>query len=199
LNLEPRSIWRKINRLFRALSPAQARPDDVWAAKQLPVNELGIYQRMDPRDREHAVRVAQKLLELHPEARSEVVRAAILHDCGKLVRPYNVLERVIVGLIAPEGPRASKLKSGRINSSQSTSNQSNSNQSNSNQSNSNQENSSRIDSNSAMDVRNKHPVIGAKLILEAGGDARVAELVRIHHSPNGDLEATWIHEIDDLE
>jgi response regulator RpfG family c-di-GMP phosphodiesterase len=168
LNLEPRSILRKIGRLFRALSPAQARPDDVWAANLLPACELEIYQKMDPRDREHAVRVAQKLLELHPEADGRVVRAAILHDCGKLVRPYNVLERVLVGLIAPEGPRSSQTTSG-------------------------------LDSRTAMDVRNNHPQIGAKLILEAGGDSRVAELVRIHHSPNDDLEATWIHEIDDLE
>jgi putative nucleotidyltransferase with HDIG domain len=123
---------------------------------------------MDPRDREHAVRVAQKLLELHPEAKPEVIRAALLHDCGKQVRPYNVFERVLVGLIAPEGPRSSQNSSGLL-------------------------------ARTAMDVRNNHPQIGAKLILEAGGNPRVAELVRIHHSPKGDLEATWIHQIDDLE
>jgi response regulator RpfG family c-di-GMP phosphodiesterase len=161
-------VFGKISRLFRAFSPAQARPDDTWAAQQLPKPELEIYERMDPRDREHAVRVAQKLLELHPEARGEVIRAALLHDCGKLVRPYNVLERVIVGLIAPEGPRSSSVTSG-------------------------------LQAKTAMDVRNNHPQIGAKLILEAGGDSRVAELVRIHHQPKGDVEATWIHQIDDLE
>jgi HD domain len=168
LNLEPRSIFGKISRLFRAFSPAQARPNDTWAAQQLPEPELEIYKRMDPRDREHAVRVAQKLLELHPEASSEVIRAALLHDCGKLVRPYNVFERVMVGLIAPEGPRSSQTSSG-------------------------------LQARTAMDVRNNHPQIGAKLILEAGGDSRVAELVRIHHAPNGDTEAIWIHQIDDLE
>jgi HD domain len=168
LNLEPRSVLGKIGRLVRALTPAQARPDDTWAAQQLPEPELKVYRRMDPRDREHAVRVAQKLLELHPEASSEVVRAALLHDCGKLVRPYNVFERVMVGLIAPEGPRPSQTSNG-------------------------------FQAQTAMDVRNHHPQIGANLILEAGGDARVAELVRIHHAPNGDAEANWIHQIDDLE
>jgi HD domain len=168
LNLEPRSILGKISRLFRAFSPAQARSDDNWASQQLPAPELEIYNRMDPRDREHAVRVAQKLLELHPEASSEVVRAALLHDCGKLIRPYSVLERVMVGLIAPEGPRSSQTSIG-------------------------------IQARTAMDVRNNHPQIGAKLILEAGGDSRVAELVRIHHAPNGDTEAIWIHQIDNLE
>jgi hypothetical protein len=168
LNLKPRSVLGKISRLFRALSPAQACPDDDWAMNQLPAPELEIYRRMDPRDREHAVRVAQKLLELHPEASSEVVRAALLHDCGKLVRPYNVFERVMVGLIAPEGPRSRQT-------------------------------SGSLQAQTAMDVRNNHPQIGAKLILEAGGDSRVAELVRIHHAPNGDTEAIWIHQVDDLE
>jgi response regulator RpfG family c-di-GMP phosphodiesterase len=168
LNLEPRSILHKIGRLLRSLFAAQAQPNDVWAANQLPASELAIYQKMDPRDREHAVRVAQKLLELHPEASSAVIRAALLHDCGKLVRPYNVFERLLVGLIAPEGPRSSQASSG-------------------------------LQARTAMDVRNNHPAIGAKLIIEAGGDPLVAELVRIHHNPNGHLEATWIHEIDDLE
>jgi hypothetical protein len=168
LNLELRSVLGKISRLCRALSPAQARPDDAWASQQLPAPELEIYNRIDPRDREHAVRVAQKLLELHPEASSEVIRAALLHDCGKLVRPYNIFERVMVGLIAPEGPRSSQT-------------------------------SSSPQAQTAMDVRNNHPQIGANLILEAGGDSRVAELVRIHHAPNGDTEAIWIHQIDDLE
>ena len=168
MNLEPRSIFGKVSRLFRALSSAQARPDDTWARQHLPASELEIYHRMDPRDREHAVRVAQTLLELHPEASSEVIRAALLHDCGKLVRPYNVLERVIVGLIAPEGPGSNQTSNG-------------------------------LRANTAMDVRNNHPQIGAKMILEAGGDPRVAELVRIHHAPNDDVEALWIHQIDDLE
>jgi putative nucleotidyltransferase with HDIG domain len=168
LNLEPRSIFGKISRLFRAFSPTQARPDDTWAARQLPAPELEVYRHMDPRDREHAVRVAQKLLGLHPEASSEVIRAALLHDCGKMVRPYNVLERVIVGLIAPERPPMNQT-------------------------------SIRLQKQTVMDVRNNHPIIGAQLILEAGGDSRVAELVRNHHNPKGDIEATWIHQIDDLE
>ena len=154
--------------MLRALSPAQARPDDAWAAEQLPAPELEVYRRMDPRDREHAVRVAQKLLELHPDARTEVVRAALLHDCGKQVRPYNVLERVLVGLIASEGPRGRTMHSG-------------------------------LQARTAMDVRNNHPQIGANLVLEAGGNARVAELVRTHHVPGSDTEANWIHQIDDLE
>ncbi|KEF33230.1 phosphohydrolase [Deinococcus sp. RL] len=53
---------------------------------------------MDPRDREHACRVTRHLLRDHPAAAPEVVAAALLHDCGKSIRPYRVAERVLVGL-----------------------------------------------------------------------------------------------------
>ena len=89
----------KIKRLGRSFFVSQARPDDVWAHQRLTRAEYGVYARMDPRDREHGVRVAQKLEGDYPDARAELVAAAILHDCGKSVRKYNVLERVLVGLI----------------------------------------------------------------------------------------------------
>jgi HD domain len=168
LNLEPGSILRKFLRLVRAISPLLARPDDVWAQQKLPETEFGLFQKMDPRDREHAVRVAQKLLVHHPNASDEAVRAALLHDCGKQVRPYRFLERVIVGLIAPEGPRSIQPANFPV-------------------------------LQAALQVRNTHPAIGAKLILEAGGNPRVAELVGKHHHPGNDLEAIWIHELDDAE
>jgi putative nucleotidyltransferase with HDIG domain len=90
--------------LARATSSALATPDDQWAAGVLPRPEYGVFERMDPRDREHAVRTAQRLLDLHPGAPSVVVRAALLHDCGKSLRPYNVIERVAVGLWAAPSP-----------------------------------------------------------------------------------------------
>jgi putative nucleotidyltransferase with HDIG domain len=89
----------KLKRLARSFFVSQARPDDVWAHQRLFPAEYGVYASMDPRDREHGVRVAQKLEQDYPGARAELIAAAILHDCGKSVRKYNVLERVLVGLI----------------------------------------------------------------------------------------------------
>lgn len=86
-------------RLARSFRAEQARPDDVWAHFYLQTLEFEFYQRIDPRDREHGLRVAKQLLEAHPNAREELIAAAILHDCGKSVRSYHVLERVLVGLI----------------------------------------------------------------------------------------------------
>ena len=89
----------KLKRLGRSFLRSQARPDDVWANLFLTRAEFQLFLQMDPRDREHGVRVAQALEKDYPNARAELIAAAILHDCGKSVRKYSVLERVLVGLI----------------------------------------------------------------------------------------------------
>lgn len=89
----------KARRLSRSLRPEAARPDDRWAETFLNPGETLVYRSMDPRDREHACRVTRHLLRDHPDASPELVAAALLHDCGKSVRPYHVAERVLVGLI----------------------------------------------------------------------------------------------------
>lgn len=89
----------KCQRLLRSISHHQACPDDIWAKGYLTEGEWLVYRDMDPRDREHACRVAAALLRDYPHSSSEVVAAALLHDSGKSVRPYCVIERVLLGLI----------------------------------------------------------------------------------------------------
>jgi hypothetical protein len=161
-------------RLLRALSPRFANPDDVWARTILSPAEFGVYARMDARDREHAVRVLKKLLVLHPDSSLILQRATLLHDCGKLVRPYSVIERVWVGLfyglrnssVDAQIPDFLGLPLTQL---------------------------------SAAQVKRFHPQIGSSLILEADGDARVAEIVARHHVPGQDLDARRVHEVDELE
>ncbi|GHF55378.1 putative nucleotidyltransferase with HDIG domain [Deinococcus metalli] len=94
-----RGYAAKARRLWRSVHVDRAHPDDTWAAAQLTPGEARVYAAMDPRDREHACRVTRSLLRDHPRAAPEVVAAALLHDCGKSLRPYHVAERVLVGLI----------------------------------------------------------------------------------------------------
>ena len=137
----------------------------------MPPLEYSVYIRMDVRDREHAVRVAQKLLELHPNASDVLVRAALLHDCGKLLRPYIWLERIVVGLVQRPAKTPIHFES------------------------------SLHHNFSALEIRLLHPLIGAALIRQAGGDERVAEIVERHHNPRDfrDIDATMIHDVDELE
>ena len=82
-----------VRRTLVGLAPGLARPDDAFALGWL----------VDPRDRDHACRVARRLLARHPEAEARTVRAALLHDVGKASRPYRVWERVLVHVWTP-GP-----------------------------------------------------------------------------------------------
>ena len=171
--LGSKNLIGRLNRLVRAIHPALARPDDAWAAVQLPPLEYAVYARMDARDREHAVRVAQKLLELHPDASDLLVRAALLHDCGKLLRPYIWLERIAVGLVQrPIATSSALLREDWF-----------------------------THCYSALEIRLLHPMLGAALIRQAGGDERVAEIVERHHNPwtHDDADARLIHDVDELE
>lgn len=101
-----RGYAAKLRRLSRSVMPGTAQPDDPWAETLLTPAEALVYRSMDPRDREHACRVTRHLLRDHPDIDPEVVAAALLHDCGKSVRRYSVLERVLVGLIPNRVARA---------------------------------------------------------------------------------------------
>ncbi len=97
-------MWLRLKRLYKAFAPAQARPDDTWALAELSIEEALLYKAMDVRDREHAVQVAKRLLERYPDAPSFAVRAALLHDSGKALRPYRPLERILTGLLSLDVP-----------------------------------------------------------------------------------------------
>ncbi len=92
-----------VRRTFLGLAPGLARPDDAFALGWLESREADAYRAMDPRDRDHACRVAHRLLARFPDAEPRTVRAALLHDVGKAERPYRVWERVLVHVWAP-GP-----------------------------------------------------------------------------------------------
>jgi len=94
-----RSLGGRLQRLLRALLAREA-PDDAFALGFLVGEERELYLSMDPRDRAHGVRVARRLLSRYPEAPDFAVRAALLHDAGKALRPYRPLERVLAGLYA---------------------------------------------------------------------------------------------------
>lgn len=99
-------------RTVRGVVPALARPEDAWAEARLPEPERRLYRTMDPRDRHHAVAVARALLRARPDAPSELVRAALLHDVGKAGRPYRVAERIAVHLVRGGAPPAHPREAG---------------------------------------------------------------------------------------
>jgi putative nucleotidyltransferase with HDIG domain len=101
-------------RTTRAFLPVLAKPDDRFARRYLNTPEYILYAAMDVRDRDHACQVAKTLLETQPEASSELVRAALLHDVGKSGSSYRPLHRILVHLYTPKtlpvSPRFHGLK-----------------------------------------------------------------------------------------
>ncbi|MFN3266770.1 MAG: phosphohydrolase, partial [Deinococcales bacterium] len=51
----------------------------------------------------------------------------------------------------------------------------------------------------AIEVRALHPQLGALLIRSAGGDPRLAQIIERHHNPGDDVDAAWIHAVDESE
>ncbi len=156
-------------RTLRAFVPSLARPDDDFAARWLPESELALYRRMDRRDRDHACRVARRVLEAQPRVPATVVRAALLHDVGKAEAPYRAWERVAVHLYRPRQPigpgeHAHTAPAGGLAAS--------------------------------WAWHRQHPERGAEMILAAGGDPEVAALVRRHHHPAGSRGAELIEAAD---
>lgn len=169
--LRSKSLGGRLNRLLRAAHPVFARPDDAWARGRLTDEEFVVYSSMDPRDREHAVRVAGRLIALHPASSPELIAAALLHDCGKQLRPYVWLERIMAGLVErPASPALEPLPENW-----------------------------RTRRYTPLEIRLLHPQLGAALIRAANGRECVARIVELHHAPNLDDEARIIHDVDELE
>lgn len=97
--------------------PRLARPDDAWAAERLSAAEFRLFARLPAQERAHGVEVARRLLAHTPGARPELVRAALLHDVGKLGSPQFVLWRVVTHLLPeadlPPEPRLPGLAGAR--------------------------------------------------------------------------------------
>jgi putative nucleotidyltransferase with HDIG domain len=105
-------MGRLVARSLRGLGPGLANPDDGFAATHLTETELALYFAMDPRDRDHACRVARRLLADAPEADPLLLRAALLHDVGKADGPYRLWERIAVHLWTPDERVLARLPHG---------------------------------------------------------------------------------------
>ncbi len=81
--------------------PGLARPADGWALERLEGPEAQLFLSLPPQERAHGIEVAQRLLDRAPSAPPALVRAALLHDVGKLGTPQFVLWRVLTHLLPP--------------------------------------------------------------------------------------------------
>ena len=95
-------IGHLASRFFGSLWPAGPRAADAaWALDHLNEAERAVWARMSRVDRRHAAGVARRAAEaLGEEASTEVVAAALLHDCGKVESGLGTLSRVAATVAA---------------------------------------------------------------------------------------------------
>jgi hypothetical protein len=89
-----------VRRFLGSVVPARLSADDArWAAAQLLPAERGLWSRMSPADRRHAVGVARDVeRRLGAEATRPVLAAALLHDVGKIDAGLGTYGRVLATL-----------------------------------------------------------------------------------------------------
>lgn len=73
-------------------------PDQLFVAGLLGEEEAGLFWRQETPDLAHAVVVARRLLAAHP-GRSDLARAALLHDVGKIRARLGTLGRSVASVL----------------------------------------------------------------------------------------------------
>jgi HD-like signal output (HDOD) protein len=102
-----RPLYRS-RQVLHALRPALA-PEDLEQVKTLlSAEQASLFFDMEKRDQRHAIEVARRLRATSVADDSDVLVAALLHDCGKgavpvWLRILNVLSPAAVEHIAQEG------------------------------------------------------------------------------------------------
>jgi hypothetical protein len=92
------SAQNRFRQGVRALSSWLRPVDDVTAQHCLSSELFALYRRMRRSERQHSLRVLQMLLDAghtHPD----LIVAALLHDVGKIQKPFFLLEKVLVVLV----------------------------------------------------------------------------------------------------
>ena len=103
--------------MYFSRSSALAPEDARLPAEYLNDRERELFQRMDRPDQEHSIRVARvcaQSLENHPQVdRRAMMRAALLHDVGKIDAGLGLVFRtfwVLVKKLMPQTARAVALR-----------------------------------------------------------------------------------------
>ena len=95
-----------VSRFFGALSGAQPLREDLKEVESLLLDgEFLLWQKLPTMDQRHSIAVLRRFLSLRPGATRPEMRAALLHDIGKIQSNLGVLGRVVATLVGPRGER----------------------------------------------------------------------------------------------
>lgn len=92
-------VMNAATRTLQTAFPSLASPDDEWARLVLEPAEYDLYMMLPAAERAHAVKVARCAQSRERDVPQEVLRAALLHDVGKVGSSGHVVHRVIAHLL----------------------------------------------------------------------------------------------------
>lgn len=141
-------------RFFKALVAKIEKDDFEIIKKLLDEKQQKLFFSMSIIDQRHCLDVTKTLLKSDKNPSIETLKLALLHDIGKQLKPFYLLERVAVvvlprkNLKIPIKPLESNLLK------------------------------------KAWQLKYWHPEYGAELAEKNGLDPKMIELIRYHHSSN---------------
>ena len=98
--MSPRSLPHLVRRFFRSLTARRPPPtDQVFIASELKGGSAHLFAAQSAMDQAHALRTARIVAAKAP-GRSDLVRAALLHDVGKTHAGIGVVGRSCASLLA---------------------------------------------------------------------------------------------------
>lgn len=92
-------MFYRINQFWSALNPKITFEEEKFVSDYLSPAEIIIYNKLPRADRKHATNVAYNLLNSFPHD-FNLIKAGLLHDIGKTLRPLNVIEKTFAVLLS---------------------------------------------------------------------------------------------------
>ena len=95
-----------VSRFFGAFSCAQPSLEELAEVESLLLDdEFQLWQKLPTMDQRHSIAVLRRFVNLRPGATRPEMRAALLHDIGKIQSNLGVLGRVVATLVGRRGER----------------------------------------------------------------------------------------------
>jgi len=95
-----------VSRFFGAISSASPSSEDLTEVESLLLDgEFRLWQKLPMMDQRHSIAVLHRFITLRPDATRPELRAALLHDIGKIESNLGVLGRVVATLVGRRGER----------------------------------------------------------------------------------------------
>jgi len=160
-------MFYRLKQFYKAVFPKIKENEYAWVSEILNHQEFALFIKESPVEQRHAIDVASDIYKkqcliktLHgSEQYGNLLKAALLHDCGKSVIKYRLWQRVVIALARPI-PK--EYKNNLIKR--------------------------RTSLGRLLLLDSLHPKWGKHLVAKIGMNSNIQTLILNHHSPSNQLE-----------